>query len=230
MNKKYIVRECEQPEIDFYFDCDGWDDIYIFHPGRYGYTEYGVNSKEYEDVKNDVYNLFDAFDDVGNKLYYDTFKEAMESVGIVYNSTKCHSLKNLWKVWNETGYEIDEETVASYLSVVSGDKWETACSTGYCQDDYCYIIYNTKRYTEKDVEIYGDMFNGCCKEFCVIELDEDENETDSCYGYYVANCQAWNDEEYKKIVCEWAGIDEEETTLEMIDDWKTQTVYTYRAV
>lgn len=69
---------------------------------------------------------------------------------------------------------------------------------------------------------------GCGKEFCVIDVDEDGNETDKCYGYIIADCQAWKDEDYKRLVCEWAGIDEEETRLEMIDGSTTQTIYSYR--
>jgi len=51
---------------------------------------------------------------------------------------------------------------------------------------------------------------------------------DSCYGYIVADCQARRDEDYKKIVCEWAGIAEDETQLEMIDSYTTYTHANYR--
>lgn len=65
---------------------------------------------------------------------------------------------------------------------------------------------------------------GCGKEFCVIDVDEGGNETDECYGYIIADCQARQDEDYKKLVCEWDGINEEETRLEMIDGSTTQTI------
>lgn len=38
----------------------------------------------------------------------------------------------------------------------------------------------------------------------------------------------WCDAEYKHIVCEWAGCDEETTTLEMIDGYSTVVNYSYR--
>ena len=77
------------------------------------------------------------------------------------------------------------------------------------------------------------------KEFCVIEIEdyqapetEDEEATytekESCYGFFVADCEAWKDEDYKRIVCEWEGIDPEETQLEMIESSRTTTIYTYR--
>ena len=71
---------------------------------------------------------------------------------------------------------------------------------------------------------------GAAKEFEVIDLDEDGNEVDNCGGYIVADSQAWRDEEYKRLVCEWAGIEESETQLEMIDGSHTYTKYTYRVV
>ena len=53
-------------------------------------------------------------------------------------------------------------------------------------------------------------------------------EIDSCYGYIVADCEAFRDEEYKKLVSDWAGIKPEECTLEMIDGCSTHTTYNYR--
>ena len=35
-------------------------------------------------------------------------------------------------------------------------------------------------------------------------------------------------EEYKKIVCEWACIDEDETQIELIDGCYTETHYNYK--
>ena len=76
--------------------------------------------------------------------------------------------------------------------------------------------------------MYGDVFFGCAKEFVVIDLDKNGEEADSVGGYIVADCQANADEDYKRIVCEWAEIDENETVLEMIDGQRTVTQYTYR--
>lgn len=44
----------------------------------------------------------------------------------------------------------------------------------------------------------------------------------------MADCEAWTDEQYKKIVCEWAGIEPGETELQMIDGYSVRTVYNYR--
>ena len=74
----------------------------------------------------------------------------------------------------------------------------------------------------------GEIWLGAGKEFYTIELDENGEETDTCGGYIIADCQAWKDEDYKRLVREWAGIPEDETRLEMIDSYRTVTKYTYR--
>ena len=72
----------------------------------------------------------------------------------------------------------------------------------------------------------------CLKEFCVIDLDENGEEVDRCYGFIIADCEikSWADSDatYKRLVCNWEGIKEEETRLEMIDGYHTYTKYDYR--
>lgn len=89
------------------------------------------------------------------------------------------------------------------------------------------MVYCPEHYKE-GVQHYGEVYLGAAKEFCVIELDEAGEEADACYGYIVADCQARSDEDYKRLVCEWAGIDESDARLEMIDGYTTRTVYSYR--
>lgn len=125
-----------------------------------------------------------------------------------------------------------------------------ACSFDYYFDgdtfteragDYCYTLFivgdrHTAVFNAEAWEC-GEIWLGCGKEFCVIDVEdyaEDEDgeatytETDSVYGYIVADSQAWRDEDYKRLVCEWAGINEEETRLEMIDGSHVCTTYSYR--
>ncbi|HHX71168.1 MAG TPA: hypothetical protein GX708_24375, partial [Gallicola sp.] len=59
-------------------------------------------------------------------------------------------------------------------------------------------------------------------------LDENGEEDYTVWGYIIADCQAWKDEDYKRLVCEWACIPEEEARLEIIDGSKSYTSYTYR--
>ena len=104
-------------------------------------------------------------------------------------------------------------------------------ASGYCQGDYVKMVYCLDHY-KNGVEHYGEIWLGAAKEFCVITLDEDGEEGNSCSGFIVAGCQIKNwqesDSEYKRIVCEWSDINPEETRLEMIEGSKTYTKYTYR--
>lgn len=158
----------------------------------------------------------------------------MKEYGIDYNSRKCHALKE----WAKAADVAEPETVAAFLTITTGKKWDVSSAHGYCQGDYVEIVYCPEFYPDGVIK-YGEVWLGCAKEFCVIDVEdyqepEEEGgeptytEADSCYGYIVADCEAWRDEDYKRIVCEWAGINEEETRLEMIDGSKTRTVYSYR--
>ena len=91
------------------------------------------------------------------------------------------------------------------------------------------MVYCTENYTEENASILCDAVLGCGREFGVIAVDENGEEIDSCWGFFVTDTEAWRDEEYKALICKWEGLDENETTLEMIDGSHTYTRYTYRA-
>ena len=90
-------------------------------------------------------------------------------------------------------------------------------------------MYCPEHYKE-GVKQYGEIWLGAGKEFYTIERDENGNEVDTCGGYIIADCQAQTDEDYKRLVCEWAGIPYDETRLEMIDIYKTVNQYSYKAI
>lgn len=121
----------------------------------------------------------------------------------------------------------NEEKTAEYLTLKTGKEWATDSARGYCQGDYVKVVYCKEHYTG-GVENYGEIWLGAGKEFNVVDLDEDGEEAHACGGYIIADSQAWKDEDYKRLVCEWAEIDEAETRLEMIDGQRTYTKYTYR--
>lgn len=232
---KNIIREVAPEACDFrtYFDDDGLTRA----AGDYCYTLFivsnegwgrisGFNTDEYKEIQRRIDHIIDGFQDVEDKnpYGYATYKEVMQDWYIDYSPTKCHALKE----WAKTADAYEAETVAAFLSIDTGKKWNVMGVCGYCQGDYVQVIYCEGFHDRKQAEAYGEIWMGCGKEFCVIDVDEDGNETDECYGYIIADCQAWKDEDYKKLVCEWAGINEEETRLEMIDGSTTQTIYSYR--
>lgn len=241
---KYLFKEVSPESCDFswYFDCDCFDEksgdynntLFILYYDRNGYT--GINSEEYNNLCDKIYDLFAVFEEVENNETDSngkrvTYKDYIDYYGIKYNSTICHKLKLLYKTYNG---DIDTSIVAAYLRITTGKEWRETSVTGYCQGDYVDIIYCSDNYTEQSAQEAGNVFLGCAKEFSCTDYDDngqlDENTT--CYGYIVADNLAFTDEEYKKVIASYQGCKPEEIRLEMIDyhSMKTYTKYDYREV
>ena len=245
---KHIIREVapEWTDFSFEFDNDGlteasgdWNNnLFIIRNDGYGRIS-GFNTETYKSIQEEAERIISDFeyvkegcvDDNGKRL---TYKAIMEEYGIKYSSRKCHALKE----WTETANVNETDDIAAFLTIKTGVEWETDRATGYCQGDYVEMVYCPQQYKD-GVKRYGEIWLGAAKEFCVIEIEdyqapetEDEEATytekESCYGFFVADCEAWKDEDYKRIVCEWEGIDPAETQLEMIESRTTTTIYTYR--
>ena len=233
---KNIIREVpgEHADLSFYFDGDCYNE----NSGDYNNTvfivcsdrghRYGLNIEEYNRIVERAEGISEGFYDVEHKesawTNYETYKDVMKDWGIDYTSHKCHLLKE----WYKGGVEADDaESIADFLTITTGKTWAVQSAHGYCQGDYAELVYCTDNY-KKGVKALGEIWLGAAKEFCVIDLDENGEEADSCYGYIVADCEAWHDDDYKRLVCEWAGCKPEETRLEMIDGYHTYTKYEYR--
>ena len=228
---KHIIREVSPERTDWrdYFDGDCFNE----HSGDYNNTIFPlfldrysmwccVNEKEWKRITQE---MSDVFYEVNNGIGYGykNVKEIMRDYKLPYNPRNAHILKDI-----ADGNEEDSRILATYLTIKTGKKWDVASGRGYCQGDYVELVYCTENYTEKTVEILCDAVLGCGKEFCVVDLDENGEETDTCWGFYVTDAEAWEDEEYKAIVCSWDGLDESETQLEMIDGEHHITTYSYR--
>lgn len=235
---KNIIREvpAEQTDLSFYFDGD----CYNANSGDYNNTvfivcndrgrRYGLNIEEYNRVAKQAEGVSEGFYDVEHKesawTSYETYKDVMQDWSIDYTSHKCHLLKE----WYNGGGEVDDaESIAAFLTITTGKTWAVQSVYGYSQGDYAEVVYCVDNYSgEKTAKVFGEVWLGCAKEFGVIDLDENGEEMDSCYGYIVSDCEARGDDDYKRLVCEWAGINPDETRLEMIDGYHTYTKYDYR--
>ena len=255
MNKniKHIIREvpAEYSDFSFYFDNDGLTsaggdycyNLFIIAQSR---NSSGFNGKEYQSLQTEIENLLEMYVDVVSKSDYAQYSSVgamLFDLGLVSNIHNTRRIKEItewlkacntkpnspWRNYETQAEAFPEETTAEYLTFKTGKQWSTDSATGYCQGDYVKMVYCTEHYKD-GVKNYGEIWLGAGKEFYTIELDENGKEADTCGGYIIADCQAWKDEEYKKLVCEWACIKPEETRLEMIDSQKTYTKYTYRAV
>ena len=254
MEKKinYIVREvpAESCDFSFYFEDDGLTEA----GGDYCYNLFivggrnhnGFNTEAYETVKTDIEDLLEMYLDIVNKSNYAQYSSIgamLLDYGLINNtySTKkikayteffancCEKPVSPYRNYYDNFSAHETESVAEYLTLKTGKKWDTDSAYGYCQGDYVEMVYCKEHYTN-GVKHYGEIWLGAGKEFSITFLDENGEEEDTTYGYIVADSQAWKDEEYKKLVCEWEGIDEAETELQMIDGQSTTVSYSYRTV
>lgn len=235
---KHIIREVapDCADLSYYFDNDGLtekggDYCYnLFIISNDGFNRFhGFNIDEYKRVMERAEGVLNGFDDVEhpngcfNWNVYTSYKSVMLDYSIDYTPRRCHQLKE----WAKTADCDKPESIAAFLTITTGKRWDVQGVHGYCQGDYVQIVYCTEHYD--DVRPYGEVWLGCAKEFYIIDVDENGEEGDSVGGYIVADCEARDDEDYKRIICGWEGLEPEETRLEMIDGQQTYTKYSYRA-
>ena len=228
---QYIIEELspECSDLSFYFDNDGLTEasgdynntLFIIENRRYS----GFNTEEYEYQVSLATSLSNEILDRKEGYIEDSYEDIIENHSIPY------SKKNEVIEWAEN---FSEETsdIAEFLTLKTGKEWGVIEVCGYCQGDWVEVLTCKERY-EDGGRSYGEIWLGCAKEFAVFEINEDGEEVDSCCGYIVADSQIdWknSDNEYKKLVCEWAGIPIEKTVLKMIEGSKTVIKYDYREV
>lgn len=232
----HVFKEVKPEDIDVtgYFDGDCFTEncgnycytMFVLCDDYRGYTYqvYGLNEEEYRTVFNNIKNLFHYF---GYHAKDYSYKAAMEENYIEYNPTKCSKLKKLYLENDYTFNMASYDVVAKYLSIVTGKTWTTTKVYGYCQGDIATVLYCEEFYTEQDAKITGEIYNGWCKEFCLVDLDENgqEQEETEVYGYYVADCQAYPEEDIKTVLCNYEGLKPEETKVLLID-YSTMHTYT----
>lgn len=240
MKKCYVIQEVPGEYADFssYFDGDYFTEksgdycntLFIIQRD-YGRVS-GINSTEYERVENELCDLITDFDWVKDKgRDYDgrpiTYKKVMLDHGIKYSPAMCHKLKSFHESIPEFW---KPEAIAEYLTIKTGKKWEITSVSGYYQGDYCEIVYCIENYKETDAKQAGEVFLGAAREYEVLYIDENEKDPVHTDQFIVPDSIVWNSENCKQVVCEWAGIDPNETIMKIISGSKNTTIYEYEEV
>lgn len=251
--KKYIIKEvpAEQADFSIYFDDDGLTsaggdycyNLFIIAQSR---NSSGFNEKEYQNIQAEIEELLEGYTDIVNKsdyAQYSSIGTMLLDHGLInnINNTKhikaytqffadcCEKPHSPYGNYPDNFTAHNTEKTAEYLTLKTGKEWATGSATGYSQGDYVEMVYCKEHYTE-GVKHYGEIWLGAGKEFSITFLNEEGEEDYTVYGYIVADSQAWQDEEYKRLVCKWEGIDEAETELQMIDGQNTVVNYNYRTI
>lgn len=244
---KYVIREvpAEWAEFRDYFDGDGLTDRSgdycnnLFIIDRDGWRNYsGFNIDEFKRVQKRAEDIIEEFECLRGEGWtdgsYNSFKECMVDCGIPYNPRKCHALKE----WAIDADADNPKVIAEFLTLTTGKAWRVSSAYGHNRGDHVQVIYCDGHYTEKGAIAAGEIYLGAATEFCVIEVSDYQKadggeeptytELDSCYGYFVADSEAWEAEDYKRIVCDGADISADEAQIELIDRYTTRTIYNYR--
>lgn len=227
MPNKHILREVppEQTYFDSFFDNDGLterggDYCYnLFIVPQYRHSS-GFNKKEYDILYSRVEELVGMYEDIitGNKWAdYKNIEEMLldQDLDGSFENFLEEQLDPLYGFWKNP-----ERAIGEYLTLTTGKEWVTEDVYGYSQGDHVILIYCKEHY--ENARIYGEVWLGMAKEFTHTDGDFE------CGGYIVADCQVRSDEDYKRLLCEWIGIDEKETILQMIEN--RYTGYNYRTI
>ena len=221
--KKIIAKELppEAVDFEFYFDNDGFKSaggencaIYIPPISR---RHLGYNTEEFDGIVSLAENIVEEFDILGRlSSGFNSYKEIMEFYGISYNPKKCHELK----MWAEDANTGSAYVIADFLSIIRGKEYSAKSFTGYCQGEYCIVIYCDEMYSPESVEEIGKMWLGCGTEFSFSEDDGDE-----VLGYYVTDTVRWTeDDRLVNKLAEMYGCKPEELRVDIWEKGKYKTI------
>ena len=213
--KKIIAKQVspENMETSFYFDGDVFNEssgdikyaIYINEQRNC----YGFNMDEYKNKVNQAQDVWNGLDDVLEKYgMYKNYKEVMEKNNISYNSKKCNDLKS----WGHNNDPLSFESMAEYLTITTGLNWEVKEFHGYCQGDYCDILYCTDIYDNESIKEIASVWLGTCAEFII----------DDCGGYFVTDDILWTGgDTLRNKLAEISGEKPEELEIYLYKDTTT---------
>lgn len=196
--RKIVAKEVNPADVDFrhYFDDDGLKSIsgenyavYIVPADRRRYN--GFNLDEYEEIEQQAQAVIDDY-----KNGYPV-EEALEE-------------------WAKYADSSDTNSIAEFLTITTGEKWEVKSFTGYSQGDYCEVVYCASNYTPEHITEIGKFWLGCGTEFCI----------DGCYGYYVPDDIRWQEGEVlRKYLADSYGCKPEELEIYLYNGEHTVTDY-----
>lgn len=227
---KLTFREVETPDYDILYDDDGIKEIsgknntlYVIVPGNYGRYYCPVNAKEYEALTSQADRIATDFCDLMENLengyapyYFQNFKEICNYYGIKYSPVMVKRLKE----WAKT-FDNEYDDYAAFLSITTGEEWDTYSVCGYCQGDYAIGIYCKGHYDNESLELYVGAAAGTVSEFCRIEPGEY-----TCYGFFVPDVIKWDTDKLKEYLANFEGDKPENITIELFNGYSSVANYT----
>jgi len=217
--KKVIYRELEYTDVDILYDNDGIKEISGKNNALYiiaGREYCPVNDSEYHNIKNTAENLaYDICDFMeGNNTYFKNYKEILKYYGVKFSPAAVKK----FKIWADK-FTGELEDIADYLTLTTGEKWNTYTETGYSQGDYATGIYCENHYTDESLALYVGAAAGTITEFCRVEDEE------TVCGYFVPDEIKWNTEKLRAYLSDIYGDKPEEISIELFDGYTRIATY-----
>lgn len=254
--KKYIAIQQTNYEWDFLTDDDGiktagGTNCEVFVIGDRG-TCY-LNKSEYESICGDIDALVEEFDnltdlkdrgysraDINAYSYYQSYKDIVNDVlrddrYLKYSPTLIKRLKTFAE--NYDCYSLEQ--VAEFLTITTSKEWIYTTYRGYCQGDYCEMVYCADVHSKEYMDLIGYGTVGCVTEFSISEnpieiadrdIDDiiEDAQADCCYGYYLTDDDVWNEDIMKSKLAEMAGCTIDEIAVIIIENTYTTTHHDYK--
>lgn len=254
--KKYVAIQQTEYEWDHLTEDDGiktagGTNCEVFVIGDRGTCFF--NEDEYKRICDTIDSLVGEFDDLTHAkdnrwtktdiecyLYYHSYKDIVNDVLCDERYRKYSPLlvKKL-KAFAENYDYNSVEQVAEFLTITTGMKWKCETYRGYCQGDWCELIYCAEKQSKEYMDLIGNGAVGCVTEFCISEnpidiedkdIDEiiEEAKEDCCYGFYLTDDDVWDEEKCKAELAELAECEIDEIAVITIKDSYTVTKHNYK--
>lgn len=213
--KKYVAIQQTEYEWDYLTEDDGiktagGTNCEVFVIGDRGTCF--LNEDEYKRICDTIDSLVGEFDDltylkdkgysradINAYSYYQSYKEIVNDIlkDKRYRKYSPLLVKKLKEFAENYDYrELDQ--VAEFLTITTGMEWRCEEYRGYCQGDYCYLIYCAEKQSKEYMDLIGNGAVGCVTEFSIsenpIEIENrdiedimEEAKEDCCYGYYLTD-------------------------------------------
>ena len=256
--KKYVAIQ-QSPEwfdFDIFADDDGIRsaggincDVFVIGDRGSCYfnkTDYEIICNEMEALMEEFENLTDMIDngysrtDIEENSYYHSYKQIVNDIlkDKRYRKYSPLLVKKLKEFAENYDYrELDQ--VAEFLTITTGMEWRCETYRGYCQGDYCYLIYCAEKQSKEYMDLIGNGAVGCVTEFSISEnpieiADRDiediieDAQADCCYGFYLTDDDVWNEDIMKSKLAEMADCAIDEIAVITIENTYTTTHHDYK--
>lgn len=243
--KKYIAVQVAPEAVDYdylYNDdyitgSEGMEYAVIGLSNDYYREDAFLNADLYKEINQAIEEIEEAFEDIRTgegwySSFYSSYKDAVSDILNKYCTYSPRLVADLKKLFKH------DYTVAEFLTVITRKRWTEQGFRGYCQGDYCTLIYCEEVHKDDYINILGEAAVGCVSEFSVSEnrietegraIDNiiEEARTESYFGIYCCDDDLWGGHG-RELIAEQIGAKPDEVEILTIEGSRTVVHYDYK--